>query len=706
MAEMILPGTYIEVRAEGLIRPGSVSVGNIGIVGTASRGKLNKVYTPANIGDARDIFGEPDAYKSGGRELTLIRALELAYANGAQRVFAVRVASEDKDPPNCAEYELPTNSDSDTIKLKAKFPGSDYNDARFSTGNYTLGLSVITSNPSNEIEVIDHLPQDPDKFVETFNQKSRLFVAQKNGAEGEISINSVITKEAAKNAQNTVFHLRQSEDPNAVNTIVFTAKNPGVAMNAATIKIEDSTVDSGGPSAQELCKVTVTTNQEEGPDEEWGEVPRLATNFVEFLNGNSSLFELKFGEGTDPAGWEISNEVVIELANDGTEKTEEKFIISAGEGSLEITARESGFDISNFTASISGYLDRVQFKLGRTVEAWRVVPSDAELFKQVINGESENYDYLKYASTRGGSNLFEVGAVPSGQNVKQNPEETKYLPLEPVTNGENGAAAEPTDYETGLACFENQDVHIIVLAGEGVTAGRDMKTVLVAHLETASDDLMRRERIGIIGCDKYSNPTDLETPDQLDGRLLFVGPGIQAYDAASNRVVTLPGTYTAAAVAGKLSALAPHESLTNKPINVMGLEKEFNGTELEQLLQNRVLALESRNGATRVVRGITSSTNTAWKQITTRRIVDYAKFGVRAAANPFIGKLNNARVRAAMKGSVNSFLADMVDREMLISYELDVSATRDQEIRGIAQIILVLNPTFSIDFIRVVMYLG
>ena len=36
MAEMILPGTYIEVRPEGLIAPGQITVGNIGVVGTAA----------------------------------------------------------------------------------------------------------------------------------------------------------------------------------------------------------------------------------------------------------------------------------------------------------------------------------------------------------------------------------------------------------------------------------------------------------------------------------------------------------------------------------------------------------------------------------------------------------------------------------------------------------------------------------------------
>ena len=35
ITEMVLPGVYVEVKAEGLIRAGAVSVGNIGMVGTA-----------------------------------------------------------------------------------------------------------------------------------------------------------------------------------------------------------------------------------------------------------------------------------------------------------------------------------------------------------------------------------------------------------------------------------------------------------------------------------------------------------------------------------------------------------------------------------------------------------------------------------------------------------------------------------------------
>ena len=42
---------------------------------------------------------------------------------------------------------------------------------------------------------------------------------------------------------------------------------------------------------------------------------------------------------------------------------------------------------------------------------------------------------------------------------------------------------------------------------------------------------------------------------------------------------------------------------------------------------------------------------------------------------------------------------------MLIGYTLDVTATRAQEIDGTALVTMTLQPTFSIDFIKVIMNL-
>ena len=56
-------------------------------------------------------------------------------------------------------------------------------------------------------------------------------------------------------------------------------------------------------------------------------------------------------------------------------------------------------------------------------------------------------------------------------------------------------------------------------------------------------------------------------------------------------------------------------------------------------------------------------------------------------------------------GNISSLLDDMIAREMLISYELEVSATHMQEINGIAQVKIVVLPIFSSDYIQVIMNL-
>jgi hypothetical protein len=48
----------------------------------------------------------------------------------------------------------------------------------------------------------------------------------------------------------------------------------------------------------------------------------------------------------------------------------------------------------------------------------------------------------------------------------------------------------------------------------------------------------------------------------------------------------------------------------------------------------------------------------------------------------------------------------MVEDEALTGYELQVTATRAQEIAGEVSVVMTLQPTFSIEFIRVIMNLS
>ena len=62
MTEMVVPGTYITVRAEGLISAGRVATGIVGVVGTAANGPVGVPITLSGLTDARARFGLSDNF--------------------------------------------------------------------------------------------------------------------------------------------------------------------------------------------------------------------------------------------------------------------------------------------------------------------------------------------------------------------------------------------------------------------------------------------------------------------------------------------------------------------------------------------------------------------------------------------------------------------------------------------------------------------
>ena len=243
-----------------------------------------------------------------------------------------------------------------------------------------------------------------------------------------------------------------------------------------------------------------------------------------------------------------------------------------------------------------------------------------------------------------------------------------------------------------------EDVNILV-APELSTD--DAKAVLGPIVESAENN--GKDVIAVIGADATA-VNDIVAQAPTSGRIILTAPGLLAFDSAASHDVTLGGRYSAAPVAGLLASLPPQSSPTNKVLQgVPGLSRRFAYGELRQLVNGRVLVLEQRQGV-RVVRGLTTDDG-AFRQITTRRITDFAKAGIRKASDPFIGRLNNTRVRKALQAAIDGFLTTMVQDEALIGYTLAVTATRNDEINGRAIVNAVLQPTFSIDFVAVTLVL-
>ncbi len=649
MGEMVIPGTYIDVRAEGLISAGGVATGIVGVIGTARSGPVGKAVTLSGYAEARDLFGLPDDFtlpEDGSNPLTLTRALQLAYANGATNVVAVRVASSRAE---AATYALKDASDNTVATLTAATAGTWGNDmqilvedattpALISGEQQTSGFSALTysrvrPSPQTRIQVL----RGDTRQVDTFDIVYRFIASNEQVAE----ISGVYTLAHASVAQeasiNSIIVLDGSGTP-----VRAYGANPPVGVTAGTIIYSAA------------------------------ETPAL--NEVRI----NPAGELAFEATQVPTGGET---VVATYAVDHAPPEAGQVLVTVWNGDLDFAsgeaprAAEGDVLTANYLVEAT---DCVQVTLAWGISEETYVVPDGRMLEALTTT----------------SDLVTVSADGTHGANKPDTNISAFFGTGTNVGGANGADAGDAEYGAGLEAIANMLVNIVVLAGQDAnTRG----AVLVGHLKgTAETDF---ERIGVIGA-TGAKVEDFIGHNLANERVILVAPGIKYPDNSS-----LPPAYTAAAVAGLIASLPVQTSLTNKPLNVPGLTVEANRGQQIQLIQRNVLSIVPKIGY-RVLKGVTTAgVGEPFSAIPTRRIIDYAKYGVRSAANPYLGRLNNSRVRGAMKATLDAFLTGMVQDEALTGYTLEVTATRAQEIAGQVQVIMTLQPTFSIEYIRVVMTL-
>lgn len=643
MAEMIIPGTYITVRAEGLISAGRIATGIVGVVGTSSAGPVGVPVTLSGFANAREVFGLPDDFDApvdGANPLTLTRALQHIYGNGASTVIAVRVA---KGTAASAGFALRDGADHTVATLTALSPGTWGNDIQVSvaaataparivnerqtSGFASLGHTKVRPSPENRVQVT----RGDTRRVDTFNLVYR-FIAR-------------------------------GEEVTANTSGDWMLANPRVA-NVPAIN-EFRVVDASGSTVRTYGQGDILYGSGGAPSA--GEI-----------RVNTTTGELTFEAGEVPSA---GQKVVATYGVEHAAPQAGEVRVTAWDGDLDFATGEAP-NAANGDVLTASYL----------VEA-----EDAVLVTLTHGATRESY------TVTDGRTLAQAMATSS--LARATPDETfggerpatgasGWFGTGGNTRGANGADAGADEYAGGLEAISNMLVNIVHLAGQDAET---LGSVLVAHLKATEETDF--ERMGVIGA-KGSTVPDFLGHALAEDRVILVGPGIRYPDGR-----TLPPAYTAAAITGLVSAQSVQSSLTNKPVNVPGLALEANRGQQEQLIKRNVLTVVRRDGF-RVAKGLTThGEGQPFSAIPTRRIVDYAKYGVRSAANPYLGKLNNSRVRAALKATLDAFLTRMVEDEALTGYELEVSATRAQEIAGEVAVIMTIQPTFSIDFIRVTMTL-
>ena len=650
MTEMVIPGTYVTVRTEGLISAGRVATGIVGVVGTAANGPIGEPITLSSFAEARDTYGLPDDVdrpEDGANPLTLVRALELIYNNGAASVVAVRVAGGDR---SSASYAVQDAGGRNVAVLTARTPGTWANNIWTRIDQAEDPGRVEDETHKDDFDALDYASIAPSR-------ENRILLT--NGATRQSKPLNIRYKRIVRDEEVT------RRDSRFYLASVDEAEDKPVEAVAAINLVR--VLDADGNTVIDYGDGDIQYGTGEPPSEDE----------IRIINATG---ELIFEADQVPTP---SQTVVATYALGHPDSQPGEVLVTTWNGNLDFATDEEPQEDAGDTLVASYLIEPeacVQITLTHGVSVERYIVPDGTLLARQVNRSSN--------LVSGEADETYAGNRPqAGINA--------YFGTGTNTPGSNGAEASEDEYELGLEALATTLINIVVLAGQDAgTAG----TALVGHLNaTEQVDL---ERIGVIGASGEST-ADFLGHTVADDRTILVAPGLRYPDGK-----TLPPAYTAAAVAGLISSSPVQTSLTNKPLNVPGLTTRFNRGEQGQLIRRNVLAVIERDGY-RVLKGITTEGEGApFSAIPTRRIVDYAKYGVRSAANPYIGRLNNSRVRAALQSTLDAFLTRMVEDEALTGYELQVSATRAQEIAGEVSVIMTLQPTFSIEFIRVVMNLS
>ena len=175
----------------------------------------------------------------------------------------------------------------------------------------------------------------------------------------------------------------------------------------------------------------------------------------------------------------------------------------------------------------------------------------------------------------------------------------------------------------------------------------------------------------------------------------------------NRRFVLVSPAGAAGAVAGLVARLNPEISPTFKPVPLFGIAPaSYTGSELNRLLgpTHNVLVVQQRTGrGVIVLRGL----DTSGDQISVTRVADAAIREVKAISENFIGRLNSADARIALREQIVATFTRMDRTGTLVpstdgsdpAFLLDVYSTQLDFAQGIVRIDIAVRPVRAIDYI-------
>jgi hypothetical protein len=257
---------------------------------------------------------------------------------------------------------------------------------------------------------------------------------------------------------------------------------------------------------------------------------------------------------------------------------------------------------------------------------------------------------------------------------------------ETALSGGVTAAPDLKDYEKALEMLEMEEDIDLVYAGDSWDP--QVHALVDAHCQNMSKDAKNRIGIGTVGPGESISDIVNRTTTLASDRFVIVAP----YGVSG-------------AVAGLISKLHYYESPTFKALTgVADLEARYTPSQLMELLKNGILALEARRGRGIIVeKGITTSK----EQIGVMRIADHAVRATKNVAENFIGTLNTAGGRTALREKLTETFLTMVREESIVpsvdgkepAFLVDVYSSELDFAQGVVRVDIAVRPVRAIDYI-------
>lgn len=259
-----------------------------------------------------------------------------------------------------------------------------------------------------------------------------------------------------------------------------------------------------------------------------------------------------------------------------------------------------------------------------------------------------------------------------------------------------GASPSSADYQAAIDLLgDDTRINLLLASIEPTRSDALVRTVhqaLVAHAVAQSDAGAPRIAFGTV------TSAEQEDLDRIRDH---------AASVRNRRFVLVSPAGAAGAVAGAIARTNPEVSPTFKPVPLFGIPPaSYRESLLNRLLgpTHNVVVVQQRTGRGVVVlRGL----DTTGDQISVTRVADAAIREVKAISENFIGQLNTADARTALRQQIIATFTRMERAGALVpstdgsdpAFLVDVYSTQLDFAQGIVRIDIAVRPVRAIDFV-------